>query len=149
VHIREAIAVDRAEVVRLWEVSGLTRPWNDPHVDFDRATTGATSAVLLAVEEDGAVGTVMVGHDGHRGWVYYLAVEPTLRGRGLGRQLMRSAETWLRDAGAVKVQLMVRSGNHDVLGFYAGLGFEPSDVTVMARWLAADPEPRPPGKIFG
>ena len=77
----------------------------------------------------------MVGHDGHRGWVYYVAVDPSARGRDLGRQIMRAAERWLRQRGAVKVQLMVRAGNTEALAFYDRVGYSAEDVTVMSRWL--------------
>ena len=67
------------DAVALWRETGLTRPWNDPYADLARALAGPTSTVLGAQDADGClVGTVMVGHDGHRGWVYYLAVRPDL-----------------------------------------------------------------------
>ncbi len=86
---------------------------------------------------DGArvVSTVMVGHDGHRGWVYYLAVDPHERGQDLGRRMMRAAEEWLGTRGAVKVQLMVRATNTEVLAFYERVGYSAEDVTVLSRWL--------------
>ena len=77
----------------------------------------------------------MVGKDGHRGWIYYLAMDESQRGTGLGRQLMTVAEDWLRQRGAVKVQLMVRSANEAVLGFYDHLGYEDADVQVRSKWL--------------
>ena len=83
-------------------------PWNPADADFDRALDGSTSTVLGAFEGDALVATAMVGHDGHRGWVYYVAVDPGARGRDLGRQIMGAAEEWLRQRGAVKAQLMVR-----------------------------------------
>ncbi|HLS45997.1 MAG TPA: GNAT family N-acetyltransferase [Ornithinicoccus sp.] len=64
-------------------------------------------------------GTVMVGHDGHRGWVYYLAVQPGRRGMGLGRELMLAAESWLDRGGIAKLQLMVRGGNSELIGFFS------------------------------
>lgn len=76
-----------------------------------------------------------LGHDGHRGWVYYLAVDERHRSTGLGRRLISAAETWLQDKGAVKVQLMVRAGNTAVLGFYDNLGYEDADVQVFSKWL--------------
>jgi hypothetical protein len=66
-------------VVALWQAVGLTRPWNDPLADLRRACDGPASAVLVGVSGDRVVATVMVGHDGHRGWVYYLAVAPHAR----------------------------------------------------------------------
>ena len=71
-HIRQFQEADRAAVLALWQACGLTRPWNPPEGDLDRAVQSPSSAVLVA-EEDGLLqGSVMVGYDGHRGWVYYL-----------------------------------------------------------------------------
>jgi ribosomal protein S18 acetylase RimI-like enzyme len=128
-------AVDREPAAELWTAAGLTRPWNDPLADFDRAIAGATSTVLGLRDGSELVGTVMVGHDGHRGWVYYLAVADSHQGRGLGSALMAAAEQWLRSRGAVKVQLMVRESNRDVVAFYARLGYQQDEVSVLARWL--------------
>lgn len=127
---------DAVEV--LWRDAGLTRPWNDPRDDFERALTGPASAVLGAFDDEVLAGTVMVGHDGHRGWVYYLAVVEARRGTGIGAALMAAAEEWLRRSGAVKVQLMVRETNGAVLGFYERLGYEDAKTTVLGRWLKED-----------
>lgn len=134
--IRTATAADRQAVIALWERCGLTRPWNDPGDDFDRAVAGPTSAVLVAPAEDGAItGSVMVGADGHRGWIYYLAVAEDRRGTGLGRALMAAAETWLVGAGMPKVELMVRADNAEAHQFYDALAYERSDVVVRQKWL--------------
>jgi ribosomal protein S18 acetylase RimI-like enzyme len=137
--IRELTAADRDPATGLWEQAGLTRAWNHPGKDFDRAVSCPTSAVLGAIDEEDVAATVMVGHDGHRGWVYYLAVEPSKRHRGLGRRMMQEAEDWLRARGAVKLNLMVRHSNIPALGFFQRLGYEDAEVTVVARWLA-EPE---------
>jgi ribosomal protein S18 acetylase RimI-like enzyme len=138
VEIRPAGAADRDAVVALWVACDLTRPWNDPVADFDRATDGPASAVLVGIEDGALLGAAMVGDDGHRGWVYYVAVRPDARGQGHGGALMHAAETWLRDRGVPKVQLMVRDTNEAVLGFYASLGYERNPVHVLARWLDRD-----------
>lgn len=119
----------------LWDECGLTRPWNDPHADLTRALDGATSTVLAVWDGPQLVGTVMVGHDGHRGWVYYLAVSPAQRRRGIGRQLMAAGEAWLREQGAPKVQLMVRRGNTEAMGFYEALGFTDQETVTLGRFL--------------
>lgn len=126
---------DTASVVALWEEAGLTRPWNPPAADLQRALDGNTSTVLGGYRGGRLVGTVMVGHDGHRGWVYYLAVSTDARGSGLGRQLMQAAESWLVEHGAVKVQLMVRESNSHVIGFYDRLGYADGDVRVLGKRL--------------
>lgn len=122
--------------VALWEECGLTRPWNDPRADLARALSGPSSTVLAARSAGGdLLGTAMVGHDGHRGWVYYLAVSPSARGTGLGRSLMAAAEAWVAERGVPKLMLMVRSGNTAVLGFYDALGYAVEETAVLSRWL--------------
>lgn len=135
VEVRELRAADRAAAIDLWERAQLTRPWNPPADDFDRALAGQTSAVLGAVEDDVLVATVMIGHDGHRGWAYYLAVDPDRQREGLGRRMMTAAEDWLRGQGAVKMQVMVRHSNDATIAFYERLGYADGDVVVLARWL--------------
>lgn len=119
----------------LWAAAGLTRPWNDPITDARRALTGPASTILAAHRDGALIGTVMTGHDGHRGWVYYLAVAATERGNGIGAQLMRAAEQWCAAAGAPRLNLMVRAGNAAVLGFYDRLGYRASDVVVLQKDL--------------
>jgi ribosomal protein S18 acetylase RimI-like enzyme len=131
----EATTADSKEVIALWRSCGLTRPWNDPAADFARAVAGETSAVLLRREDDALVASVMVGHDGHRGWVYYLAVAPERRRAGLGRAMMGAAEDWLRAHGAPKLQLMVRDTNDAAQAFYEALGLERQPVTTWGRFL--------------
>lgn len=139
VDVRLAGPGDAPEVIGLWELAGLTRPWNDPAIDFERAVDAPSSAVLVGLEAGTIVATVMAGHDGHRGWVYYLAVDPQQHGHGLGREMMTAAERWLRSRGAAKVQLMVRTSNEQVLDFYEKLGYGREPVHVMSRWLDGDP----------
>ena len=133
--IRPLDTADRADAVALWHRTELTRPWNPPEQDFDRAVGGASSAVLGGLADGRLVATAMVGHDGHRCWVYYLAVDPDLRACGLGRAMMDAAEAWARAAGLPKIQLMVRSSNTGTLGFYDALGYAVEDTAVLSRWL--------------
>jgi ribosomal protein S18 acetylase RimI-like enzyme len=126
---------DLEAAVALWERAGLTRAWNPSDDDFRRALHGCSSTILGLLEDGRLVGTAMVGHDGHRGWVYYLAVDPPSQRSGAGRQLMQAAERWLRDAGVAKVQLMVRRDNYAAATFYERLEYERADVEVFARWL--------------
>lgn len=124
------------DAVELWHDSGLTRPWNDPHADASRAMAGPSSTVLAAIDDQRVLqGTVMVGHDGHRGWVYYLAVAGAQRRKGLGRRLMQAGEAWLIARGIPKLNLMVRNTNAPVLAFYESLGYVDGEVVVMGRFL--------------
>lgn len=133
---------DLEDVVALWAACGLVRGYNPPDRDFSMALGKPNSDVLVVREGARIVASAMVGHDGHRGWVYYVAVDPDRRGQGLGAVIMAAAEDWLRQRDVRKVQLMVRETNQAVLGFYDALGYERSPVTVMQRWLdGTDPTP--------
>jgi len=137
--IRPLSPSDAESAARLWAECGLTRPWNDPEADFRRAVAGLSSAVLgLAGDEGGPglAGTVMVGHDGHRGWMYYVAVARERRGKGLGRALVAAAEAWLAERGVPKAMLMVRTTNAGVLGFYERQGYARSRTVVLERRLS-------------
>ena len=126
---------DIADVIALWQRCGLTRPWNDPAADIALARKGPTAAVLLGRDSSGIVASVLVGHDGHRGWVYYVAVDPDCRHNGYGRVIMDAAEDWLRVHGIEKMQLMVRSDNTQVQAFYQSLGYLEQQRIVFAKWL--------------
>ena len=125
-------------MVALWQAAGLTRPWNDPGDDFDLAMSNPTSSILLARHGLALVGSVMVGFDGHRGWVYYLACDPEQRGKGIGRALMAAAEAWLRARDCPKIQLMVRIDNSTAKGFYAAIGYTEQDVITIGRRLDSE-----------
>jgi ribosomal protein S18 acetylase RimI-like enzyme len=126
---------DIAEVVSLWQRCGLTRPWNDPAGDIALARKETNATVLLARSNGALVGSVLVGHDGHRGWVYYLTVDPDHRLSGYGRAIMNAAEDWLRVRGIEKLQLMVRGDNARVHAFYRSLGYYDQERVVFAKWL--------------
>lgn len=133
--IEPATAGDAATVIALWHACGLTRPWNDPQADYALALATPTSTILVARNGDAIIASVMTGFDGHRGWVYYLAVDSAQRRGGFGRQMMAAAEAWLRGIGSPKIQLMVRGDNHDATGFYKALGYEVQDVVTIGRRL--------------
>ena len=126
---------DVAEIVALWQTCGLTRPWNDPATDIAFARRGSNAAVLIGRDDSAIVATVLVGHDGHRGWAYYLAVHPDHRHKGYGRIMMDAAERWLREAGIEKLQLMVRPDNKSVKNFYQSLGYSEQERVIYAKWL--------------
>jgi ribosomal protein S18 acetylase RimI-like enzyme len=126
---------DVADVVALWQACHLTRPWNDPAADIALARKGSNATVLIGRDHGLIVATVLVGHDGHRGWVYYLAVDPDRRHNGYGRIMMAAAERWLRERGIEKLQLMVRPDNKGVKDFYQSLGYSMQERIIYARWL--------------
>jgi ribosomal protein S18 acetylase RimI-like enzyme len=126
---------DVAEVIALWQACGLTRPWNDPAADIALARRGPNSTILIGRDGDAMIATAMVGHDGHRGWVYYVAVDPARREKGFGRAIMNAAEDWLRQAGVAKLQLMVRRENAKAGAFYQSIGYAESQTIILAKWL--------------
>ena len=147
---------DAPAVVRLWERAGLTRPWNDPARDIARKLAVGDELFLVG-EVGGAdaggseadagasgpgdraiVGSAMVGYDGHRGWVNYLAVDPEHRGRGHARALMAEAERRLLALGCPKLNLQVRTGNDAALAFYARLGYSVDAATSLGKRLIPD-----------
>lgn len=121
--------------VALWEECGLTRPWNDPRADLALALGKPASTVLAGRIDGRIVATAMTGFDGHRGWVYYLAVAPACRGAGHGAAMMQAAASWLRGHGAPKLHVMVRRENIAVAGFYTRLGYAESDTITLAKRL--------------
>ncbi len=147
--IRDYAPVDLAAVAALWERCGLVRPWNDPADDIALCLQSGHGAVLVGESPIGAAhgtiaATVMVGHDGHRGWVYYLAVDPERGRKGLGRRMMAAAEQWLLARGLPKLHLMVRAENDAVAAFYRKLGYIDGGTRVFERWLSQPKHPKPP-----
>lgn len=144
------------------------RPWNDPDRDIDRKVADSPWGLLVGVpgagvegppdgqaeaervdpdlvDPDLVIASMMVGYDGHRGSVFYLAVDPDWRGRGLGSALMAHAEGLLSERGCPKVNVSVRSDNSQVIGFYADRGYriegEDHAVTLGLRLIPDDQAP--------
>ena len=130
--------LDTAAVVALWGRCGLIRPWNDPLDDIRIAHDTGHGAILTATLDGRLVGAAMTGHDGHRGAIYYLGVDPDARRAGLGRKLVEAAEAWCRERGVPKINLLVRKENAGVLAFYEALGWRDTHTVCLYRTL--DPE---------
>jgi ribosomal protein S18 acetylase RimI-like enzyme len=90
---------------------------------------------LVAVEDDSVIGTVMGGYDGHRGWIYSMAVDESQRHRGVGSVLMDEIEKALRALGCLKLNLQVVPLNSGVVQFYERLGFSVEDRICMGKRL--------------
>jgi ribosomal protein S18 acetylase RimI-like enzyme len=129
---------DEAAIVALWQECGLTRPWNDPRKDIARKLTEQPELFLVGTLGDEIVASAMVGFDGHRGWVYYLAVAERHRKRSLGRALMQEAERLLIERGCPKLNLQVRSTNPGVIEFYRKLGYVPDETVSLGKRLIHD-----------
>lgn len=136
--VREFSVAEEPEVVALWSECGLVTPWNDPRKDIARKLKVRPDLFLVGISGGRIVATVMAGYDGHRGWINYLAVAPSLRRQGIGRAMMREAEQRLRVCGCPKINLQVRRPNADVRSFYVALGYRDDDVVSMGKRLESD-----------
>jgi ribosomal protein S18 acetylase RimI-like enzyme len=134
--IRDIGDEDVEQAIAIWHASGIARPWNDPATDIAFARRGPHSTVLVAESGGRILATAMVGEDGHRGWVYYVAAAPEHHGSGLGRAMMAAAETWLARRGVWKVQLLVREDNTRVKEFYEHLGYRDARSTCFQKIIA-------------
>jgi ribosomal protein S18 acetylase RimI-like enzyme len=129
---------DREQVVRLWKVTKLYHPDNDPYKDIDRKMIHSPNLFFVACQEGFVVGTVMVGYEGHRGWINYLGVLPEYQGRGIGRQLMETARNSLAALGCAKINLQIRKENLEIVRFYKSIGYVIEDVVSMEMRLEYD-----------
>ncbi|ACL06309.1 GCN5-related N-acetyltransferase [Desulfatibacillum aliphaticivorans] len=129
---------DLDQVVALWKECGLTTAANNPYRDIQRKTADSPELFFVGEEQGKIVASCMAGFDGHRGWIYYLAVAPSLQGKGLGARIMRHAEKALLDSGCPKIDLMVRKTNTQMLDFYSKIGYQSDPVVVMSKRLYDD-----------
>ncbi len=125
-------------VIGLWDLCGLTRPWNQPEADIALVQANPNAEIFVAEAEGRIAAAFMVGHDAHRAWVYYLAVHPDFQRQGWGGKAMRAAEEWGRSRNMPKLHLMVRRTNEAVIAFYERLGYCDAETIVMERWLDAE-----------
>jgi ribosomal protein S18 acetylase RimI-like enzyme len=130
-----ATSAERDAVVALWETCGLTRPWNDAAADFDLAVASPDADIILLRTDGQIIGSAMVGHDGHRGALYYLAIDPAHQRLGMGRNLMRAVEDWLKARNIAKLNLLVRHENAAVIGFYTALGYADTQCLSLGKRL--------------
>jgi ribosomal protein S18 acetylase RimI-like enzyme len=136
--VRPFATKDADAVVALWRTCGLARPQNDPRKDIARKLKVNPEWFLVAERGGKIVGTVMAGYEGHRGWINYLGVAPSLQRSGLGRRLMDEAEARLRAAGCPKINLQVRADNQVAIAFYERIGFAVDNVISMGKRLERD-----------
>jgi ribosomal protein S18 acetylase RimI-like enzyme len=127
---------DEQAVIALWaEVLSDSAPHNDPATSLRNKRAVDRELLLVAVVDNAVVGTVMGGYDGHRGWVYSVAVAPAHRRRGIGGALLRRLEAVLVERGCLKVNLQVRSSNAGVVAFYESLGYAVEERVSMGKRL--------------
>jgi ribosomal protein S18 acetylase RimI-like enzyme len=128
---------DRASVVALWrQVFAYRSPHNDPELAIGKKLAVIDGLFFVAERDGEVIGTVMAGYDGHRGWMYSLAVKPESRSRGTGTLLVRHAEAALARAGCVKVNLQVVEENKGVVDFYRKAGYAVEPRISMGKLLS-------------
>ncbi len=142
--IRSFVPADRDALIALWRVCGLVRPTNDPARDIARKQRVRPDLLLVGTVGTEVVASAMVGYEGHRGWINYLAVAPAHRQRGFGRALLAEAERRLRAEGCPKINLQVRSDNAEALAFYRAVGYAIDPVVSLGRRLEHDDRPSGP-----
>ena len=144
--IRPYRPADRDALIGLWERCGLTVWYNDPARDIALWQASPNAEIFVGELDGRIVAGICIGHDGHRGNPYYVAVDPDFRSRGYGEAMMRHAEAWLTRLGVPKMNVMIRETNTKVRAFYAAIGYEETPRLVMARWLTPDGKP-PQGPV--
>jgi ribosomal protein S18 acetylase RimI-like enzyme len=133
--IRRFEEKDEDDVVELWRRCNLIVPWNDPHVEIRKKMEFQPELFFVGTVDDQVVGSLMAGYDGHRGWIYSMAVHPEFRLRGYGRGLVDRTLEELKKLGCFKVNLQVRETNTKVIEFYKRLGFEDDHVLGLGKRL--------------
>jgi ribosomal protein S18 acetylase RimI-like enzyme len=134
--IRPYLDVDEQAVIALWnEVLADSAPHNDPATAIRNKLAVERDLFLVAALEDAVVGTVMGGYDGHRGWIYAVAVSPRHQRQGIGAALLRHLEAALIQRGCLKVNLQVRASNAGVIAFYQNLGYAVEERVSMGKRL--------------
>lgn len=133
--IRSFLTSDESDVIDLWHRCNLVVPQNDPRKDIAAKLKVQPELFIVGAISERIVSTAMAGYDGHRGWVYYLAVDPDYQRKGIGRQMMENVEQSLRELGCPKINVQVRSSNESVVSFYKHLGFSNDDVIGLGKRL--------------
>lgn len=115
-------------MVDLWTTCNLITPQNDPVEDIKKKTSFQPELFFVGLLEGKVIGSIMVGYEGHRGWMNYMAVNPKYQRQGYGRKLVQKAIAELKKIGCVKINLQVRRSNTSVIDFYKHLRFKEDDV---------------------
>jgi ribosomal protein S18 acetylase RimI-like enzyme len=128
-------ASHRSQVIAIWQtVFGYETKHNTPSLVIDKKRE-VDDLFFVAVDGETIVGTIMCGYDGHRGWIYALAVAPSHRRQGIGSRLMARAEQALGQRGCVKINLQILEDNKSVAAFYSSLGYSVEKRVSMGKLL--------------
>lgn len=141
--IRTYQSEDEFDVISLWQDCGLIVPWNDPRTDIARKQSDSPDLFFIGTLDGEVIASCMAGYDGHRGWMYYLAVKNSHQGKGYASMLVRHIESALIERGCPKVELMVRKTNESVISFYESIGYSFDPVIVLSKRLIEDSNPSP------
>ena len=136
--IRKYKPTDEQKVIDLWSECNLVFPWNNPKRDIERKLNDSPDLFFVGELDGEIVACCMSGYDGHRGWIYYLAVKPELRNQNIGSLMIKHAEKKLESLGCPKINLMVRIGNEGVFSFYQKIGYVDDPVVVLSKRLYED-----------
>lgn len=136
--IRTYQSSDEKHLIDLWIKCGLTVPWNDPKKDIQRKVSDSPEMFFVGEKDGKIVASCMAGYDGHRGWIYFLAVKPEYQNRGFAKQILDHAEKELLDIKCPKIELMVRHTNDKVVSFYKHAGYKDDPVIVLSKRLISD-----------
>jgi len=121
-------------VALLWrEAFPNDPPWNAAELAIPAKLKIQPELLLVATDGCSVVGTIMAGYDGHRGWLYAVAVLRSHQRQGIGTALVREAEARLAAMGCSKINLQVRSSNTAVVSFYRSLGYELEERVSMGK----------------
>ena len=127
-------SVHRDGVIALWQtVFGYETAHNEPNLVIEQKLAMDDGLFFVAICEEMVVGSIMAGYDGHRGWLYSLAVLPEYRDRDIGSELVLKAEQSLVSRGCMKINLQIVEGNEGVQAFYASLGYSAEERISMGK----------------
>ena len=134
--------IHRPQVIQLWgEVLGYQSGHNAPALVIDKKLALQDGLFFVALDAQAVVGTVLAGYDGHRGWLYSVAVHPAHQHKGIGSALVRHAEQALAARGCMKINLQIVEGNEGVTAFYAALGYAVEKRVSMGKRVTANVTP--------
>jgi ribosomal protein S18 acetylase RimI-like enzyme len=136
--IRTFRSADESDVINLWRQCGLIVPWNNPETDIQRKLSTSPDLFYVGVLDDELIASCMAGYDGHRGWIYFLAVKSAYQRKGFASMLIDHAESELIKLGCPKVELMVRKTNKNIISFYQSADYDIDPVVVLSKRLTED-----------
>ena len=135
-NIRTYEQKDEIEVINLWELCNLIVPQNDPKLEINSKVNFQPDLFYVGLFQKKLIASIMVGYEGHRGWINYLVVHPDYQRRGFGRQLMKYATNILSNMGCQKINIQVRESNRSVIQFYKKLGFTDDEVLSYGKRIS-------------